>query len=93
MVIDRRTISRHLGKIDVDIDDLQTKHATGVYRGKINNESYYYFQKGFKDPPHFPSPSNKIAWSKLREFDDRKCGEYMNYLNERTNMSRVTKKR
>ena len=51
MIITKKTISRHLGKLDVDIDNSQGRHESGIYRRKYNNESYYFFQRPCKAPP------------------------------------------
>ena len=73
MIINKKTISRHLGKLDVDIDNSQGRHLSGIYRRKYNCESYYYFQKPYKEPPTFPPPNDYATWDKIKKLTTNNC--------------------
>ena len=49
-VVSKATVSRHLGKMEPDIDNLSFKHNSGVFRGVKQREFYYFFQDPMKEP-------------------------------------------
>ena len=92
LVVNKQTISRHVGKLDPDIDNLSTKHQSGVYRGKFKHESFYFFQKGYKDPPYFPPPIDKQAWRRIRDEDICQVELYLQSLDNIDELKRNSKR-
>ena len=88
----KATVSRHLGKLDVDIDNLHTQHQSGAYRGKLSHESYYYFQDKRKDPPKLPSATSK-EWIRIKEIDAFNLDEYLKFLDRMDSLHRDKKGR
>ena len=72
--LSKATIQRHMGKLDPEIALLSFKHPSGVYRGRNNKESYYFFQKPSLDPPFFPSPLDKETWDTIKAPNNKQVG-------------------
>ena len=63
-------ISRALGQLDPNLDDLTCCHQSGIYKGKYTQEYYWCFQYDDKAPPKFPQTrNNKHIWDKINDVD------------------------
>ena len=50
--VSKATLSRHIGKLEPDIDRVALYHVTGVYRVNKNREVFYYFQENPRFQPY-----------------------------------------
>ena len=69
IVVSKATISRHLGKLEPDIDNMQFPHYSGVYRNRHLDDTYLYFQVPPTSPPYIPPPFTKPEWNHINEIE------------------------
>lgn len=79
--ISKMTISQAIGKMDPNIDDQNMRHLSGIYRGKVKSDMFYFFQDPEIDPPTFPSPQDSNAWEKIIHVDKKEVDDFMNCMN------------
>ena len=92
ITISKATLSRAVGKINPCIDTQNLKHASGMYRGVLGNEKFYFVQDSDLVPPIFPittsNKSNKLVWDKIKKEDERELQDYMNRIEHRHSRQR-----
>ena len=77
-------VSKAIGKIEVGVQDLQSKHSSCIYGGKHNIMRYFYFQKPQLDPPYFPpTRGNKIVWDEIITVDENNIIIYLDNLQKK----------
>ena len=89
----KATISRHLGKLDPNIDCLSNRHDSGVYRARKNQERLYFFQNGQLDPPSLPPFEDSETWTNINIQDSDSLCEYLQLLEVNESRARPNKKR
>ena len=68
LITNKMAISKAIGKVEVGVQDLQTKHLSGIYGGK--HTTMRFFQDPKLDPPYFPpTRSNKICRDEIKNVD------------------------
>ena len=90
-VISKATVSRHLGKIEPDIDNCLYKHSSGVFRGIRSREAYYFFQNPQNDPPTFPPFKDKKAWENIYDENKKQLDLYIDNITSSQNRQTGTK--
>ena len=72
----KMAISKAIGKVEEGVQDLQTKHLSGIYGGIHTKMRLFFSQDPKLDPPYFPPTMyNKICWDKIKTLDENnlKC--------------------
>ena len=86
-------ISKAIGKIEVGVQDLQSKHSSGIYGGKHNITRYFYFQKPQLDPPYFPpTRGNNIFLNEIITVDENNPIIYLDNLQKKKERVRPNKR-
>ena len=93
MVVSKATISRHVGKLEPDISNLQYKHHSGIYKSTHLNDTYFFFQDPPASPPLIPPPYVKPEWDKIVEIDNERLQIYISQIQQMENRHRPNKKR
>ena len=76
--INNATISRAMGKIDLQIDTRTIKHNSGFYRGSYPNDKWYFMMSPSLAPHMFPERwKNDKFWEKIRLEDEKELAEYL----------------
>ena len=89
ITISKATLSRAVGKINPCIDTQNLKHASGMYRGVLGNEKFYFVQDSDLVPPIFPTTKmNKLVWIKIKKADETELQDYMNRIEHRHSRQR-----
>ena len=93
LVLTRATISRHIGKMDPVIDNLNYKHTSGIYRCKKRGEIHNYFQSTPGDPPYFPPFKDTGAWELIDSVDQKQLVSYLASLKRIEERQRPNKRK
>ena len=74
IIISKKYISRCVSKIEPSLDSLSIANSSGIYRGKHENEIFYFFQVPVSNPPYFPPIVHcHDEWEEIKE-NDKKIG-------------------
>ena len=93
ILVNTKSLSMAMSKLEPFLSDSQQHHTTGIYRGYRCHKAYYYFQGKSCAPPFTPPANDKTAWSAIDGIDDKMLQEYLENNDKFRNHDRIIKKR
>ena len=72
IVINAKTISSAIGKMEPSINETCQVHSSGIYRGYKSGKAFYYFQSTSLPPPYLPHANEKTLWNSIEKEDTQK---------------------
>ena len=77
IVLDARSISIAISKMEPSINFPKDIHMSGIYRGYKSNRAYYFYQSTALPPPVLPFYNDKAEWAKIEMKDSEMLNEYL----------------
>ena len=83
-----------MSKLEPDIENTRSVHASGIYKGKRSKQLYFFFHNGILDPPTFPDTkqANQDEWDMIDLVDKRKLEAYISRITTTESRVRTIKK-
>ena len=87
-------VSKAMSKLEPDIENRSSVHASGIYKGKHSKQLYFFFQNGILDPPTFPDTkqANQDEWDMINLVDQRKLEANISRITTTESRVRIIKK-